>query len=99
MCVCISSSYRATCTDFLDSLSLSHSLAIRLYFPSFPVGLRDYILSPHGAVVDKLLLVGQHLHVRVKGPLENVTYEFVLTSPTVSHMSCSFYLEGFKDGR
>ena len=32
-------------------------------------------------------------------PLKNVTCEFVLASPAMSHISCSSYLEDFLDGR
>ena len=35
--------------------------AIRLQLLSLPAGLIDYILCPYRAVLDKLLLVGQHL--------------------------------------
>ena len=42
------------------------SLAIRLYHPSLPVRLPDDIMRLYRAVVDKFLLVGQHLHARVK---------------------------------
>ena len=52
------------------TLSLSLSLAIRPYHPSPPIGFQDYILSSHGAVVGKLLLVGQHWHISVKGSIE-----------------------------
>ena len=34
-----------------------------------------------------------------KGALENVTFEFVLDSPAVSRMSCSSYLECFRNRR
>ena len=34
-----------------------------------------------------------------RGIWENVTYEFVLASLAVSHMSCSSYLDGFRDRR
>ena len=34
-----------------------------------------------------------------RSPSENVTYEFVLTSPAVPHMSCSSYFYGLWDGR
>ena len=34
-----------------------------------------------------------------KSPLENITYEFVLTSLKVSSMSCSSYVVGLLDGR
>ena len=43
------------------------SLTIRLYHPSLPVGLLDYILCPNRAGVDKFSLVDQHLPVHVKG--------------------------------
>ena len=58
------------------SLSLSLSLTIRLYHLYLPTGPLDNILCPYWAVEDKFLLVGLHLHVCVKGPLENVAYEF-----------------------
>ena len=44
------------------------SCAIHLNYPSFPKGLLDYIWCPY-RVVDKFLLVHQHLHVRVKGSI------------------------------
>ena len=44
----------------------SLSLTIRPYHPSLPEGLPDYILCPYKAIVDRFLLVTQHLHVRVK---------------------------------
>ena len=59
----------AASTDFPNSLSLSLSLslAIRLYHPLLPTGLQDYILRLKKVIVDKFLLVDQHLHVCVKG--------------------------------
>ena len=33
-----------------------------------------------------------------RGPKENVAYEFILTLPAVSHMSCSSISDGFRDG-
>ncbi len=57
----ISSSSRATSTDFPDFLCLS----IYLYSSSLPTALPDYIQSPQRSDVDKLLLVGKHCHVRV----------------------------------
>ena len=50
-----------TSTDFPDSL------AIHLYNSLLPAGPLDYILCQYRAVVDKLLLVNQHLHVDTKG--------------------------------
>ena len=46
------------------------SLAICSYHPSLPAGLLDYILCPYRVVADKFLLVCQHLHVCVKGSIE-----------------------------
>ena len=40
---------------------LSHS--------SHPTGLLNYILCPYRAIIDNFLLVGQHLHVHVKGSI------------------------------
>ena len=48
-----------------------------------------YILYQYRAVVDKFLLVDLLLLVREKGPQEYIAYEFALTSPSVSRMSCS----------
>ena len=56
--------------------------------------LLDYILFPYGTIVDKLLLVGQHLYVRVK---DNVTYEFSLHLQQ-SCMPCSSYLDDLEMG-
>ena len=41
------------------------SLTMRLYHPSLPIGLLDNILCPYWAILDKVLLVNQHLQVRV----------------------------------
>ena len=45
------------------------SLAIHLYLPTFPADLQDYTQCSYRAVVDKFLLVSQHLHVSVKGSI------------------------------
>ena len=45
------------------------TLSIRLYHSSLLAGLLDNILSPYRTVVDEFLLIGQHLHVPVKGYL------------------------------
>ena len=71
---------------------------IRLYHPSHPAGLPEYVLYSHRTVEGKFLLVDQHWHVHLKSPYENVTYVFVLASLTVSRISYSSYLVGFKDG-
>ena len=70
-------------------------LAVRLYHPSLSAGLLDYILCLCRAGVDKFLLVGQHLLVRVR---DSVTLEFVLAPLAASRVSCSSYLDGFRDG-
>ena len=49
------------------SLTLSLSLSLCLYHPSLPVSLLDNIMCPYWVVIGKILLVNQHLHVRVKG--------------------------------
>ena len=46
------------------------SLTICLYHPLLPEGFLAYIPCPYRAVVDKFLLVGQHLDIRVKGSIE-----------------------------
>ena len=59
-------------------ICLSLSLTILSYHLSPLAGPLDYVLSPCRAFIEKFLLVSQHLHVCVKGSMENVTYEFVL---------------------
>ena len=66
--------------------------------PSLPAGLFDYIQFLYRAVVDKFLFVGQQLHVRVKGSIEECRFKFALTS-TETHVSCQSYLDVFGDGR
>ena len=46
------------------------SLAIRPYHPSLLSSPQRYILYPYRGVVDKCLMVVQHLQVRVKGSIE-----------------------------
>ena len=57
----------------LTQIPLTLSLVIRLYYQSLPAGLPDYISCPCIAVVDKFL-VGQHLHVSVKGSIRECHY-------------------------
>ena len=47
-------------------------------------------------VLDKFLLVVQHLLVRMK---EIIAHKFILNPPVVSRKSCSSDLKGFRDGR
>ena len=47
-------------------MTLFHHLSLS---PSLPAGLLDYLLCPYQAVVDKFLLVSQHLHIHVKGSI------------------------------
>ena len=65
---------------YLNFVNLSFSLAmmlaktfqtlfIRPYHPSFHAGLPDYILSPHRSVGGKFLLIDQHWHVHINGPV------------------------------
>ena len=60
--------------DFPDSL------AIRFCHPLLPAGLLDDNLCPYRAVVDKFLLVVQHLHVHVKRPIEECQINLNCTS-------------------
>ena len=80
------------------SLSLSHSLSIRLYDLSLPAGPPCYNLCPYSAVV---VLVGRPTLVRPCEGVhrENVAYIFALTFLAVSRVSCSSYLDCFRDGR
>ena len=99
MCVCVCVSVYHHHVVFLARISQTLSLVICLYHSSLPTCLQDYILYPYRAVVDKFLLVVQHLDVRVKESIGDVAYEFVLIFPAESHISCSSYLDGFWDGR
>ena len=65
--------------------------------PSLLAGPLEYILCLFRAVVDGFWLVIQCMSIW-RDPLENVTYKFVLTSPVVSRMSCSSYLDGLQMG-
>ena len=53
----------------IAQISLTLFLSIRPYHPSLLVGLPNYILCPHRAVVDKFLLNGQHWYIHVKGSI------------------------------
>ena len=69
VCVCVYIYIYISChdasTDFPDYLQ-----PFSLYLPSLPAGLLKYTMCPYRAVVAKFLLVVQHLHVLVKGPIE-----------------------------
>ena len=77
---------------------ISLSLTICLYHPLLLAGPPLYILCPYRAFVDKFLFVSQHFMSVWRGPLENITDEFVLTTPVMSYMSGSYYLDAFRDG-
>ena len=77
-------------------LSLSLSLSSRLHRQPLPACLQGYILYQYRYVVDRFLLFTQQLW---RGPLEYVTYKFVLLSPVVSLMSGSSNLDCFRDFR
>ena len=65
----------------------------------FQTGLQEYIQCPHRAVVDKFLLVDQHLHVPVKGSIEEPCFWVSrYFSSSVLHVLFVF-LEGFRVGR
>ena len=76
------------------SLSLSLSLSIRLYHLSLLAGLPKYILCPHRTEVlaGRLTQVGPCVGVRRRTSLMNS-----LAFPAMSCMSCSSYLDGFRD--
>ena len=52
---------------------------------------------PNGVQHIFLILFGWF--TRRKSPYKNIAYEFVLTSPTVSNISFSSYLDGLQEGR
>ena len=53
----------------LSRISLTLSFAILVYYALLLDGLLAYILYSYKAVVDKFLLVGQHLHFCLKGSI------------------------------
>ena len=77
-------------------ITLSLSLSLSPYRPLLMVGPLDFIQFPHRADARKFLWVGPHLRVCVLESitLENVVYEFVITSPAVHYKSCWSYLNG-----
>ena len=58
----------------IPQISLTLSLAILFYYPSLAADLLDYILCLYRVVVEKFLLVGQYLHVHVKGSIRDRLY-------------------------
>ena len=60
--------------------------------PSLPVGLLDYILYPHRAVVSSYWSAKTDTSIW-RGLQENVSYEFVLSSTAVSCISYSSFLD------
>ena len=83
------------------SLTLCLSLSLS---PSFPIIPRSqYVFQTTSCVRTELLLVSCCWSANTdqsiwRSPWENIIYEFFLASPTVSLMSGSFYLDGFRDG-
>ena len=88
-----SSSCRATSTDIPDLLSIPVSI---VYHPQF-------VFKASSCFGTELLYIGSCWSSCLYssmwwGPLEYVTYEFVLASPTVSCISGSSDLDSFCDG-
>ena len=88
-----SSSYHAISTDILDPFSPHVSI----------VDCFRLVLRATSRIGTELLYVGSNWSSCLcssmwRGPQEYVTYEFVPTSPAVSHMSGSSYLDSFRDG-
>ena len=82
----ISLSCHAANLDFHDSLSTL------VYYPSLPAGLLDYFLYPYRTVVDKFLLVSQHLHIRVSGSIrEHCLWVCLYFSSCVPHVLFVFF--------
>ena len=90
----ISSSSHSASTDFSEFFS-----------PSLPIIHHSWqIFQITPCVHIELLLVSSCWLANTdtsiwRGPLENVTYEFVLASLVVSCISCLSYSDGFRDGR
>ena len=81
--------YRAASTDFPDPLSPPFSIVIA---PG-----RSSWLPPVSAQSCRYVLAGLPTLARSCEGVY-IAYEFALTSPTVSRMSGSFNLDGFRDG-
>ena len=91
-CVRSSACYAAG-TDIPDPLSWSVSIIHR----------SRYVFKATSCIGTELLYIGSSWSSCIcssmwKGPLEDITYEFVLTSPAVSRMSGSFNLDSFRNG-
>ena len=73
------------------------SLTSLFYRPSLSPGLLGYIFTE---ILSRSSSWASNTCLSVwSGQEEHVDYEFVLTSPAVSSMSCSSGLNGFRDGR
>ena len=86
-------------------LSIYLSLPLSLFqSPSAPIIQHSWqVFKTTSCVRAKLLKVSSCWSATTdtsscRVPWENGTYEFVLASSAVSRMSCSSYLDGFKDG-
>ena len=84
-CSTTSSSSRADCTDFPDSLSLSLSrslsLSLSLYHPSLLSGRPNYVQCLYRANVNSCWLANIGASM-CRGSYNNVTCKFVFASPT-----------------
>ena len=88
--------YYCTWLNEAEEFIVSHIIC--LYHPSFLADRLDYILCLYRAVVSSCWLA-HTCTSEWRGPLENIAYEFILTSPAGSCMSCSSYMDGIRDGR
>ena len=79
--------------DFPDSLFFHPN------HPLLPAGFPNYILCLHRADVDKFFWSANTDTSMRRDPVKNVTYEFVLAFPALSHMSSLFYFDDFRDLR
>ena len=86
--------------DVIQLAPISLTLSLSLFIPpshmSLPAGRPNYILNSHRAVVSSCWSTITGVSMR-RGPQENITYEFVLATPTLSHKTCSSDLDGFRD--
>ena len=88
-----SSSCHATSTDFPDPLSSFFSIVHR----------SRQVFQATSCISTELLKIGSSLLPNScssmwRGLLEYIGYEFILTSPAVSRMFCSYNLDGFRNG-
>ena len=85
--------------SFFLSPSLFLSLTLSLLPSASIIHYFREVFYTISCILTELLYISSCWSSVWRGPSENVASESVLTSPAGSCMSCSSYLDGFKDGR